>query len=479
MDIEVLNKLFKDTLTKVDFASIRFFGCKDAFIEDQKGSLLPLRESITQGVMIQIMHNGGMGYGATADLTPSGVRKAYKSALLWAERSSGMLLDNLSFDYHIAKTGHYQTHCEIPWESVSLSDKIERVKKASQDLASGPHAADWLCSLWYQNIDSFYLCTKGSSISQHRTSLTPQMSVTAHDKSGFQTRTFGGYAYCAQAGLEHLDRLHFDNAAKEISLDSERLLKAENCPQGTMDIVLSPDQMILQIHESIGHPIELDRILGDERNYAGSSFVSKEMFGSYQYGSSLLNVVYDPAVKTQMASFAFDDEGEQAEKKSIIEDGILVRGLGGALSQKRLGVDGVACSRSVSWNRPPIDRMANLNLVPGQDTLEDLFSGVEKGVYMRTNNSWSIDDHRNKFQFGCEYGQLIENGKLTKIVKSPGYRGISANFWRNLTGVGDKDTALVMGTPFCGKGEPNQAIGVGHASPACRFSNVEVFGGES
>ncbi len=246
-----------------------------------------------------------------------------------------------------------------------------------------------------------------------------------------------------------------------------------------MDALLAPDQMILQIHESIGHPLELDRILGDERNYAGTSFVTPDMFGTYQYGSELLNVTFDPTVPGQLASYGFDDDGTPAQRQHLIENGILVRGLGGAVSQERSGLPGVANSRAQTWNRPPIDRMANLNVEPGESTVDELIASIEHGVYLHTNNSWSIDDSRNKFQFGCEYGQRIENGEIVGAVRNPGYRGISSTFWRSLSGVADRNSFTVMGTPNCGKGELNQVIGTGHASPACKFSNIEVFGGEA
>jgi predicted Zn-dependent protease len=201
------------------------------------------------------------------------------------------------------------------------------------------------------------------------------------------------------------------------------------------------------------------------------------MFGRYQYGSPLLNVVFDPTRAEQLASYAFDDEGLPAQREYLIEHGLLLRPLGGATSQARARQPGVANARATSWNRPPIDRMANLNLEPGASSFDDLVGAVERGVYMETNTSWSIDDSRNKFQFGCEWGRLIENGRLGAVVRKPNYRGLSATFWRNLTMVGNPDTEQVLGTPFCGKGEPNQVIRVGHASPACLFKEVDVFGG--
>jgi predicted Zn-dependent protease len=277
-------------------------------------------------------------------------------------------------------------------------------------------------------------------------------------------------------GFESFEEEALLKKASSVTKDVLDLLKAENCPNETMDLVLSPDQMMLQIHECIGHPIELDRILGDERNYAGSSFVKLKDFGHLQYGSPLLNVTFDPTIEHQLASYGFDDSGAPAKKEFLIKDGVLVRGLGGLESQARSGLPGVANFRANSWNRAPIDRMANINVEPGHSSVEDIISSVEKGVYMESNKSWSIDDYRNKFQFGCEFARLIENGKLTKVVRNPNYRGVSASFWKSLDKVGNSDSFAAFGTPNCGKGEPNQGIWVGHASPVCKFKNVEVFG---
>ena len=195
------------------------------------------------------------------------------------------------------------------------------------------------------------------------------------------------------------------------------------------------------------------------------------------YGSPLMNVTFDPSVSGEFASYRFDDGGNVATREYLIKEGVLLRGLGSKESQIRANVPGVANLRACSWNRPPIDRMANINLEPGGSSFEEMISNIESGVYMQSNRSWSIDDYRNKFQFGCEYAKLIENGKLTKTLKNPNYRGITNQFWRSLSQVGDRSTLGIYGTPSCGKGEPNQAIRVGHASPICAFDNIEVFGG--
>jgi predicted Zn-dependent protease len=243
--------------------------------------------------------------------------------------------------------------------------------------------------------------------------------------------------------------------------------------------VLDPDQMMLQIHESVGHPLELDRILGDERNYAGSSFVKLADIGTLRYGSPLMNITFDPAVAGEAASYGADDIGNPARREHIVKDGILVRALGSLESQARSGKPGVANQRAQDWYRPPIDRMANLNHEPGTSSLQDIISSIERGVFMQTNRSWSIDDHRNKFQFGCESARLVEEGRITKLLRNPNYRGVSSSFWNSLFKVGDASTFAVFAATNCGKGEPNQAVTTGHASPVCAFRGVEVFGGES
>ena len=185
----------------------------------------------------------------------------------------------------------------------------------------------------------------------------------------------------------------------------------------------------------------------------------------------------NPTVPRQYASYSYDDNGCPATREYLIKDGILLRGLGGIESQARAQVPGVANARAASWNRPPIDRMANINLEPGDCSLGDMIASVERGVLMDSNRSWSIDDYRRKFQFGCEYAKMIEGGKITHTLRNPNYRGITLPFWHNLEKVGDEKTVAAYGSSYCGKGEPNQAIKVGHSSPACLFKKVEVFGG--
>ena len=476
--LKTLESRFKEALPAADFCSLRYVNEREEFIRVREDVPEPVQRSEDAGVMITVVRGQGMGYAATCDLSVSGLRAAARRAREWADKTAGHLVVDIHGLLPPAPMGELTGPQEVPWGSVPLADKFDLLLRQSRRLKTGDRIVDWEASLWHTSAEQLYITGDGGRVMQTFTYIVPNLSATANEGAETQTRSLGGRGYCRQGGMEVLGRVGFEDAAPELAAEAIELLSAPNCPTGEMDVVLDPGQMILQLHESVGHPLELDRILGDERNYAGTSFVTLDMFGTYRYGSELLNVCYDPTRPEEYASFGYDDDGVEAVKAYIIEKGILQRPLGSAISQARAGLPGVANSRASGWNRPPIDRMANLNIEPGTSRFDELIAAVQHGVYMRANRSWSIDDSRNKFQFGCEWARMIEDGRLTGVVKNPNYRGISATFWRSLAGVGDESTLDVMGTPHCGKGEPNQGVRVGHACPTCRFTHVQVFGGE-
>ncbi|MDA1193577.1 MAG: TldD/PmbA family protein [Planctomycetota bacterium] len=475
--IEALEARFKEVLPDVDHCSLRYQSERSESIAVRQDVLQPVSDGTDAGVMITVAHRGGLGYAATSDLTRAGLAEAVRRATRWAEQTAGRSVADFSAVPYDVAQGSYTSQVGTAWNSLPLATRIDMIREQCARLKVDDRIVDWYAGVSHTEGETLYLDNRGARLHQAFHWLVPVMAVTANQGGETQTRTLGGYGLGRQGGAEVLDDVGFHIEAPRLAREALELLSAPDCPTGTMDLVLMPDQMILQIHESIGHPLELDRILGDERNYAGTSFVTLDMFGSYRYGSDLLNITFDPTRGDELASYAFDDEGRRAERAYIIEKGILKRPLGGTTSQARAGVEGVANARACGWNRPPIDRMANLNLEPGSHSLDDLIGGVERGVLMATNCSWSIDDSRNKFQFGCEYGRLIENGALGGVVRKSNYRGVSATFWRSLAAVGSEATVQVMGTPNCGKGEPNQMVRVGHASPACLFRDVAVFGG--
>ncbi len=475
--IDDLRHRFLDALPAgIDEATIRFVDEESEWLMVRRGTVEPVHSSFDAGAMVTVWSNGGSGFAATADLRPEGIRAALAEAAWWANAVAGhaIAVDPPA----LTDRGSYHSPIGRPWADTTLADRIDLLRTVEAQLDIDPRIVERRASIGRRHVRSILLAASGGQIEQTFEFTYPSMAATAASGGDAQTRTYGASAYCGQGGADVLDRFGFRDAAPTIAAEAIALLEAPNCPTGTMDLVVAPDQMVLQIHESIGHPLELDRILGDERNYAGTSFVTKEMFGTFRYGSDLLNVTFDPTVEGQLASYAFDDDGSPATRQHLIRDGILLRPLGGSTSQARAGLTGVANSRASSWNRPPIDRMANLNIEPGASTVGELVAGVENGVFVHTNNSWSIDDSRNKFQFGCELGRVIRDGEVREIVRNPNYRGVSRTFWRNLSGVGDADSFAVLGTPNCGKGELNQMVGTGHASPVCRFADVEVFGAD-
>ncbi len=466
---------FQKIIPPVDFCSLRYV--------TEISEKLSVRQNVVEspihthdtGVMLTVIHQGGLGYAATSDLSEAGLRKAVAKAQMWAEHSRNHMVIDLTQITMPQTQGEYTSKVEQTWDSISINDKLDLLRQEASQCKLNTKIVDWETSLQTIQTEEIYLTNTGSEIHQQFQYLLPNIKVIANQGVETQRRTFSDSSNGQQGGWEILDKLNFSGKGKVLADEALQLLAAPNCPNECMAVMLAPDQMILQIHESIGHPLELDRILGDERNYAGTTFVSLDMFGNYQYGSELLNVTFDPTIANQFASYGFDDEGLAAEKTYIIKNGRLLTPLGGTISQVRANIAGVANARANSWNRPPIDRMANLNVEAGDSSFNDMLSSIEKGILMRTNSSWSIDDSRNKFQFGCEWGQLIENGELTQVVKNPNYRGISATFWRNLSKVGDDST--LFGVPNCGKGEPNQVMRVGHASPTCVFTDIDVFGG--
>ncbi|TAK98411.1 MAG: TldD/PmbA family protein [Rhodospirillaceae bacterium] len=460
-----------------DHWSIRVVRQRSEHLSVTRGVPDPVHVGDDIGVMVTVVKDGGLGYGATSDITSLGLVRAGREACDWANRVAGRMVAVPPTPHQSAVRFDHEVRPARPWSSVSRADKMARLGVLAAGLTGNERIVNWQAGLSFTDEEVVIATSEGGFIRQRYGLIVPDLEASASAESETQTRTFGRGGTIRQGGLEALDDLGFWNAGPRIAGEALELLAAPDCPTGVMDLLLSPDQMYIQIHESIGHPLELDRILGDERNYAGTSFVSLDMFGGYVYGSSLLNVTFDPGVSGEAASYAFDDDGTRASREHLIRDGILVRPLGGAFSQARANVSGVSNARACSWNRPTIDRMANLNVEPGGSRLEDLVAQVENGVLMETNTSWSIDDSRNKFQFGCERGRLIRDGVLGPVVKNPNYRGISATFWRSLKGLGDAASLRVHGTPTCGKGEPNQAIHVGHATPPGLFADVQVFGG--
>jgi predicted Zn-dependent protease len=461
-----------------DFVAFKFLNEKNRDFTVRNGKTDNLGEYTDTGLLIEVMVNGHIGYGATSELSSAGIKQAFDIALETTKKSAAYAHFYFNHQVRPANQGTYQTKRNIKLDQLSVAEIYSLLKKTSETMKKRSTIVSAVSDAMIIENSHQYLSSLGADIYQEFDLISHSMTAIAQQNNETQIRSLhGGRGNSVQAGAEYFNLKTALEQAEQIAAEAEELLSAENCPFETTDLILAPDQMLLQIHESIGHPLELDRILGDERNFAGWSFVQKSDFGKLQYGSPIMNVVFEPDLPGQFASYNFDDIGNRAEKKYLIQNGVLVAGLGSLESQMRSQISGVANARSSSWNRAPIDRMANINLEGGKTTLDQMISKTERGVMMFANRSWSIDDYRRKFQFGCEYGKLIENGKITKTLKNPNYRGVTTPFWNSLTDLSPANTIEKYGSPYCGKGEPSQIIRVGHASPYALFKNIEIFGG--
>jgi TldD protein len=275
--------------------------------------------------------------------------------------------------------------------------------------------------------------------------------------------------------------LHLVENARRIGEEAVALHKADQCPEGRFDIILDSSQLGLQIHESIGHPIELDRVLGMEANFAGTSFLTLEKLGTLRYASDLVNVVADARQEhgPGLGTFAFDDEGVPAQSTPIIANGLFMGYLSSRETASLIGLErSGGTMRAESWNRLPMIRMTNISILPGEKplTLEQLIASTDEGILFDTNRSWSIDDKRYNFQFGTEIGWEIRKGKRARMLKNPSYSGITTEFWNSMDAICSRDEWTLWGTPNCGKGQPQQVMGTGHGAAPARFRKVKVGG---
>lgn len=469
---------FNNYKNKADFVAFKMISetTRDFTVRNGNPDVMHTFHDI--GVLIEIMKDGHIGYGATCELTVDGIARAFTTAEKMTVVSSKYPVAKFDMSVRPKSIGQFKSQRQTGLDKMSAAEIYDFLKKTSNKLKVNDKIITASAEAMVIECRQKYLSSQGANFEQDFNIIVSAFSATAQDGNETQTRSLhGGRGICLQIGSEFFN---LDNTLAECettSAEALELLTAPNCPTETCDVILAPDQMLLQIHESIGHPLELDRILGDERNFAGWSFVQPQDFGNLEYGSKMMNVVFDPTASNEMASYAFDEVGNPAEKKYLIKDGILQAGLGSLESQFRSKLSGVANSRSSSWNRAPIDRMANINLEGGTHTLDQMISSMENGVIMYANRSWSIDDYRRKFQFGCELAKQVKDGKIVGTLKNPNYRGITVPFWKSLAAMTGPDTCETYGSPYCGKGEPSQIIRVGHSSPYALFKNLEIFGG--
>jgi len=463
-----------DFLEGVDYGDARLVQIEEQKITVRNGVVEQIHTGLTVGIGIRVLDHGSWGVYATSDLSVPGIAEAVKQAkaIAQASRLGGGHPLTLAEVEPVQDT--YVTPHQIDPFTVPLDQKIEVLLKTDQILREGKHIVTREGTLRFVKRYQVFGSTEGSLIEQTIIESGGGYHVFAF-RDGILTRRSYPAAHggnMQRKGYEFIEEMDFVGHAPKVVEEAEALLKAPPAPEGVMDLVIHHSQMVLQIHESVGHPLELDRVLGWEAGYAGESFATLEKLGTFQYGSPLMNITSDSTLPGGLGTYGYDDDGVPAQRVYLIQEGILKGYLSSRDTALFIGRKSVGAARAQDWSRMPIVRMTNVNLEPGDMTLEELIDGVKDGLFIMTNRSWSIDQRRLNFQFATEIGWRIRNGKLAEMVRTPIYSGITPEFWRSMDGVAND--WYLWGIQNCGKGEPSQAMHTGHGTPSARFRNVRV-----
>jgi len=434
-----------------------------------------IKSSSSKGFGIRVIADGAWGFSSSFVLTDEEISRVAEEAVDIAKASAKTKIEDVT----LSKIEIYQDRVEeqvkIDPFSVPITKKISILLDADK-LMNLQGIILRRGGMYFSKEWKTFASSEGAYLELERVISNAGISAIATDGKDVQTRSypssFGG-DYQRQ-GFEFNEEVKLLENAWRIANEAIQLLSAKPCPSGKMDIILESSQLALQIHESCGHPTELDRVLGEEASFAGTSFLTPDKLGKFKYGSDIVNIVADATAPFAIGGFAYDDEGIKAKKIYLVKNGEFVGYLNSRETSKKLRLEPMGAMRAESWNRAPIIRMTSINLEPGDKAFEELVSGIDNGVLMATNKSWSIDQKRLNFQFGTEIGWEIRNGKLQDMVKNPTYSGITYEFWRNCDGIGNKDYYHIWGLPNCGKGEPMQVMQVSHGASYGRFRNVQV-----
>lgn len=431
----------------------------------------------SRGIGVRVLVDGCWGFAATSSPEEA-------DAVATAQRAAGIAAASAKAAKRRVRlapvepvVAQWESPCEVdPW-SVPSESKVDLLREACARAKSGGDdirvAAAFMKAIREHKT---FASTEGARIEQRATVMSAGVRSIAVGAGEMQQRSYPGTfeGNVRQAGYEWVEQLNIAKAARRTGEEAQALLAAEQCPSGSTSLVLGTNQLALQIHESCGHPTELDRVFGQEASFAGTSFLTTEKLGDFQYGSPLVNLYADSVTPGGLGTFGYDDEGVPAGRSDLVRGGMFVGYLTSRESAAQLGVAPSGAMRASGFDRMPIIRMTNICLAPGSDSLDSLISGVDDGVFMDGIRSWSIDDRRLNFQFGCEIGWRIRNGQLAEMIKNPTYTGITPEFWRGCDGVAGPEEWVLWGVPNCGKGEPMQIMRVGHGCAPARFRNVKV-----
>jgi TldD protein len=435
-------------------------------------------KSENEGFGVRVIADGAWGYASSSSVTKSEIQRIAAAAVDTAKASAILKKADVELVPEEPHVDVWRTPFDKDPFSVPLETKIDLLLKINAEMVKVKDIKVASSSTGFKRELQFFANSEGSFIEQDLLRSVVGYSATAVGEGDMQIRSYpcshGGGGRCK--GYELVDELALLENAQQTAEEAAALLRAPKCPEKTTDLIIGGSQLALQIHESIGHPTELDRVLGTEANYAGTSFVTINKLGKLQYGSPAVNIVADSTVPYGLATIGYDDEGVAAQKWHIIKDGLFV---GYLTSRETAPVVGEGRSRGAmradGWQNIPLIRMTNMSLMPGDWTLDDLIADTKDGVYMDSNKSWSIDQKRLNFQFGTEVAWEIKNGKKTRMLKNASYQSMTPEFWNSCDAVCDEDHFVLWGVLNCGKGQPGQTAEMSHGSAPARFRNIKVF----
>jgi len=463
------------------YADARVVAQRSRALSTKNGKVGSASDAESVGMNVRVIADGAWGFAASLELGRGAVEKTAARAVEVARASARVKQEDITLAPEKPVVAEWSTPFKIDPFTVSVEQNIDLLLKIDAELRSVSGVTLAETNLNFHREEQWFGSSEGADIHQTKVSTGAGYAAYAFAGNEIQKRSypnsFGGQ--WQNKGYELVEELKLLENARRIGEEAVALHGADQCPEGTFDIILDSSQLGLQIHESIGHPIELDRVLGMEANFAGTSFLTLEKLRTLRYGSDLVNVVADARQEhgPGLGTFGFDDEGVPAQCIPVITGGLFTGYLSSRETAHTIGLNRSGGTlRAEGWNRLPMIRMTNVSILPGEKplTLEQLIASTDHAILMQTNRSWSIDDKRYNFQFGCEIGWEIKGGKRVRMVKNPSYSGITTEFWNSLDAICSRDEWTLWGTPNCGKGQPQQVMGTGHGAAPARFRRVKV-----
>lgn len=457
-----------------EYADVRVEHKRVQVVVVKNGAVEAISDEESQGFGVRVLVDGAWGFACSWRLESAEAERVTRQAIAIARASALARRERVVLGEPVRTVATYATPVARDPFAVSLDDKIALLLAADRAMRTVPGIAVAEGSLECQRLHKVFANSEGSYIEQTLIETGGGIEALAVSADDAQKRSYPNSfgRHQGTVGFELIERFDLVGNAPRIAEEAVQLLTAKPCPSMTTTVILDPTQTALQVHESCGHPIELDRVFGMEASYAGTSFLTLEKRGNFRYGSEHVTIVADATIPGGLGTFGYDDEGVPAQRTVIVERGIFKNYLTSRETAARLGERSNGTMRADGWNRIPLIRMTNINLEPGPWTLEELIADTDEGVLLQTNKSWSIDDKRLNFQFGTEIGWEIKKGKRGAMLKNATYTGITPQFWASCDAVCREWE--VWGTPNCGKGQPSQTAHVGHGAAAARFRNVQV-----